>query len=100
MDFCQAQVQSPKVKTKGTWADTKIPWATTPTIKLLSMKECSGKKVLIAKVAQNDPLDSSSQKIDQEEKESSRGPRMMPFIHPAKNFDLLVLYPSSVLTRT
>ena len=32
---CQAQVrspkvQSPKVKTKGTWADTKIPWATTP----------------------------------------------------------------------
>ena len=31
---CQAQVrspkvQSPKVKTKGTWADTKIPWATT-----------------------------------------------------------------------
>ena len=34
-DFCQAQVrspkvQSPKVKTKGTWADTKITWATTP----------------------------------------------------------------------
>ena len=26
------------------------------------MKECSGKKVLIVKVAQNDPLDSSSQK--------------------------------------
>ena len=30
------------------------------------MKECSGKKVLKVKVAQNDPLDSSSQKkIDQ-----------------------------------
>ena len=28
---CQAQVQSPKVKPKGTWADTKIPWATTTT---------------------------------------------------------------------
>ena len=27
--FCQAQVQSPKVKTKGTWADNKITWATT-----------------------------------------------------------------------
>ena len=27
--YCQAQVQSPKVKTKGTWADTKITWATT-----------------------------------------------------------------------
>ena len=26
------------------------------------MKECSGKKVLIVKVAQNDPLDSSNQK--------------------------------------
>ena len=26
------------------------------------MKECSGKKVLIVKVAQNDPIDSSSQK--------------------------------------
>ena len=29
---------------------------------LLSMKECSGKKVQKIKVAQNDPLDSSSQK--------------------------------------
>ena len=29
------------------------------------MKECSGKKVQKTKVAQNDPLDSSSQKIDQ-----------------------------------
>ena len=34
--YCQAQVrspkvQSPKVKTKGTWADTKITWATTTT---------------------------------------------------------------------
>ena len=28
--YCQAQVQSPKVKTKRTWADTKITWATTP----------------------------------------------------------------------
>ena len=27
------------------------------------LKVCSGKKVLIVKVAQNDPLDSSSQKI-------------------------------------
>ena len=31
-EYCQAQVrspkvQSPKVKTKGTWADTKITWA-------------------------------------------------------------------------
>ena len=25
---CQAQVPSPKVKTKRTWADTKITWAT------------------------------------------------------------------------
>ena len=32
---------------------------------LLSLKECSGKKVLIVKVFQNDPLDSSSQKIVQ-----------------------------------
>ena len=43
MNSCQAQVQSPKVqspkvKTKGTWADTKITWA------------------------QNDPLNSPSQK--------------------------------------
>ena len=45
----------------GPWADTKITWATTHP-QLLSMKECSGKKVLIVKVAQNDPLDSSSQK--------------------------------------
>ena len=29
------------------------------------MKECSGKKVLIVKVAQIDPLDSFGQKIDQ-----------------------------------
>ena len=69
------------------------------------MKECSGEKVLIVKVAQNDPLDSSSKKNllggqqdqghevvlhVQEEvyqstlKESSQGPRMMPLIHPAK----------------
>ena len=27
----KSQVQSPKVKTKGTWADNKIPWATHPT---------------------------------------------------------------------
>ena len=33
------------------------------------MKEYSGKKVLIVKVAQNDPLDSSSQKIDQVDSE-------------------------------
>ena len=35
MNHCQAQVrspkvQSPKVKTKGTWADNKIPSATFP----------------------------------------------------------------------
>ena len=36
---------------------------------LLRMKECSGKKVLIVKVAQNDPLNSSSQKIDQVDSE-------------------------------
>ena len=29
LHFCQAQVQSPKVKTKRTWADPKITWATT-----------------------------------------------------------------------
>ena len=29
------------------------------------MKECSGKKVLIVKVIKNDPLDLSSQKINQ-----------------------------------
>ena len=29
------------------------------------MKECSGKKVLKVKVAQNDPIDSLSQKVDQ-----------------------------------
>ncbi len=33
------------------------------------MKECSGKKVLIVKVAQDDPLDSFSQKIDQVDSE-------------------------------
>ena len=37
--------------------------------KLLGMKECSGKKVLIVKVAQNDPLGSPSQKIDQVDSE-------------------------------
>ena len=61
---CQARVRSPKVKTKRTLADTIITWATTPLPhpQLLSMKECSGKKVLKVKVAQNDPLDSWSQK--------------------------------------
>ena len=34
------------------------------------MKECSGKKVQKIKVAQNDPLDSSSQKIDQMDSKS------------------------------
>ena len=33
-----------------------------PHPQLWSMKECSGKKVLMVKVAQNDPLDSPSQK--------------------------------------
>ena len=46
----KSKVQSPKVKTKGTWADTIIT----------SMKECSRKKVQKMKVAQNDPLDSPS----------------------------------------
>ena len=41
---CQAQVrspkvQSPKVKTKGTWADTKITWATTPPLPGLDIVE-------------------------------------------------------------
>ena len=40
-----------------------------PTLLLLSMKEYSGTKVQIVKVAQNDPLDSSSQKIDQVDSE-------------------------------
>ena len=43
--YCQVQVQSPKVKTRRTWADTKITWATThhhTTPYFLSMKECSG----------------------------------------------------------
>ena len=39
-----------------------ITWATTQHHP--PMKECSGKKVLIVKVAQNDPLDSYSRKID------------------------------------
>ena len=33
------------------------------------MKECSCKKVLKVKVAQNDPLDSSAKKIDQVDSE-------------------------------
>ena len=39
------------------------PHPTTP--QLLSMKECSDKKVQKVKVSQNDPLGSPSQKIDQ-----------------------------------
>ena len=63
---CQAQVwspkvQSPKVKTKGTWTDTKITWATHPTHPL-TFKHEGVKKVLKVKVAHNDPLDSSSPK--------------------------------------
>ena len=42
--YCQVRVQSPKVKTKRTWADSIITWATHPTHPLSSMKECSGKK--------------------------------------------------------
>ncbi len=38
------------------------PHPTPPVPKLLSMKECSGKEVLIVKVAQNDPLDLPSKK--------------------------------------
>ena len=37
----------------------------TPHPQLLSMKECSGKKVPIAKVSQNDPLYLSTQKNNQ-----------------------------------
>ena len=40
-----------------------------PIAQLLSMKECSGKKVQKIKSAQNDPLDSSSQKNDQMDSE-------------------------------
>ena len=60
----KSEVQSLKVKTKRTWADTKITWATThPTHpSLLSIKESSDSKVLVVKVAQNGPLDLSSQK--------------------------------------
>ena len=35
----------------------------------MGMKECSGKKVLKVKEAQKDPLDFSSQKIDQVDSE-------------------------------
>ena len=43
---CQALVQSCKVKTKRTWANTFFTWATHHQPLTLSMKECSGKKVL------------------------------------------------------
>ena len=46
----------------GPRADTIITWATTTHPQHLSMKECSGQKVLIVKQSQNDPLDSPSQK--------------------------------------
>ena len=56
-------LQKKKIEEFGPRADTKITWATHPPHPyLLSMKECSGKKVLIVKVAQKDPIDSSSQK--------------------------------------
>ena len=46
--------KSPPKKEKegfGPWADTKITWATPqPTLKLLSIKECTSKKVLIVMV--------------------------------------------------
>ena len=57
-----------KEQSQRTWADTIITWATTLPHNL-SMKECSGKKVLIVKVVQNDPFDSSSQKNDQVDSE-------------------------------
>ena len=62
-----SRIKVPQIKKKegfGPWADTKITWATTPLI-----KECSGKKVQKIKVAQNDPLDSTSQKIGQVDSE-------------------------------
>ena len=45
------------------------PTTTTTLPHNFSMKECSGKKVLIVKVVQNDPFDSSSQKNDQVDSE-------------------------------
>ena len=45
------------------------PMTPPPHPQLLSMKVCSGKKVQKIKVAQNDPFDSSSQKIDQVDSE-------------------------------
>ena len=47
----------------GPRADTIITWATTTHPQHLSMKECSGQKVLIVKLSQNDPLDSPTQKM-------------------------------------
>ena len=44
-----------------------------PTPYLLSMKECSGKKVLTVKMAQNEPLDSSSQKNPGGQQDQGRG---------------------------
>ena len=58
----------PKSRPKGLGMTLKSHGITTHPY-LLSMKEFSGKKVLIVKVAQNDPLDSSNQKIDQVDSE-------------------------------
>ena len=66
----KSQVQSPKVKAKGLGMTIKSHGPPTPPHsrllishpQFLSMKECSGKKPQKIKVAQNYPLDSSSQK--------------------------------------
>ena len=54
------------------------------------MKECSGKKVLIVKVAQNNPLDSSSQKnLLDEQQEHGCGVvlHVQEEIYPAQKID-------------
>ena len=58
-------LKKPKTQFFGLgWHNNHMGHHHPPHPQLLSMKECSGKKVLIEKVAQNDPLDSSSQKND------------------------------------
>ena len=60
---CQALVQvRVQVQSAEQGLTLKSHRPSTHPTPLFSMKECSGKKVLIVKVSQNDPLDSSSQK--------------------------------------
>ena len=62
----EVQVQSPKVKTKRTWADTKITWATLPLIfnheGVLWYKSVKV-SMRCPKLYQNNPIDPSSQQI-------------------------------------